>query len=345
VNRTKLLPLGAVLVTVLLWASAFVAIRHVGEQVSAGALALARLVVAGAALGAVVLVQHRRRGGPARQDRPVGPGAPAWRGASLGRGWPAWRGASLGRGWPVGRGWAQLAVCGVLWFGVYNVALNEAERRVDAGTAAMLVNVGPILIAVLAGSLLGEGFPPRLILGGAVAFAGIVVIGASTSPAAGADRWGVGLCLVAAVGYAVGVVAQKPLLTTVPALRVTWLACLVGAVCCLPFAPALVRDLGAAGPSTVAWTVYLGLMPTAVAFTTWAYALARTSAGRLGATTYLVPPVTVLLGWALLGETPPGLALAGGAVCLAGVYLSRRAPAAQPRAVASSIGADRKLAS
>jgi drug/metabolite transporter (DMT)-like permease len=220
----------------------------------------------------------------------------------------------------------MLALCGVLWFGVYNVALNEAERRVDAGTAAMLVNVGPILLAVLAGTLLGEGFPARLVTGGAVAFAGVVVIGLSASPA-GADRWGVALCLVAAVGYAVGVVAQKPLLATVPALRVTWLACLVGAACCLPFAPALVRDLGSARPSTVAWTVYLGLMPSALAFTTWAYALARTSAGRLGATTYLVPPVTVLLAWALLDEAPARLALVGGAICLAGVYLSRRAPA------------------
>ena len=42
-------------------------------------------------------------------------------------------------------------VCGVLWFGLYNVALNAAETRIDAGTAAMLVNVGPILIAIFAG--------------------------------------------------------------------------------------------------------------------------------------------------------------------------------------------------
>ncbi len=62
VRRTKSLPLVAVLVTVLAWASAFVAIRHVGHEVSAGALALARLVVAGAALGAVVLARRYRRG-------------------------------------------------------------------------------------------------------------------------------------------------------------------------------------------------------------------------------------------------------------------------------------------
>ena len=72
--------------------------------------------------------------------------------------------------------------------------------------------------------------------------------------------------------------------------------------------------------------LYLGAFPTAVGFSTWAYALARTSAGRLGATTYLVPPLALLMGWALLGETPPALAVLGGAICLAGVAVAGRAP-------------------
>jgi EamA-like transporter family len=68
------------------------------------------------------------------------------------------------------------------------------------------------------------------------------------------------------------------------------------------------------------------VFPTAVAFTTWAYALARTSAGTMGATTYLVPALTVLMSWAILGQVPGWLALAGGMLCLAGVTLSRRRP-------------------
>ena len=70
--------------------------------------------------------------------------------------------------------------------------------------------------------------------------------------------------------------------------------------------------------------VYLGLGPTSIGFVGWAYALARTDAGRLGSTTYLVPPLAVLLGWALLGEVPPLLALPGGILCLAGVAVARR---------------------
>jgi drug/metabolite transporter (DMT)-like permease len=290
-DRTK--GLLAVLVTVVLWASAFVAIRHVGHEISAGPLALGRLVIGALVLGAVLFA---RRGSGAT-------GAVA-----------AYRQPGV---------WARLVTIGVLWFGVYNVALNAAERRIDAGTASMLVNVGPIIIAVLAGIVLREGFPLPLVVGTVIAFAGVVVIGLSTSHTAGADLLGVLLCLLAAVVYAVSVVVQKPLLTRLSGLQVTWAACTIGAICCLPFAPALARETSHASAGAIGWTVYLGVMPTALAFTTWAYALARTDAGKLGVTTYLVPPIAILLGWALLGETPAGLAYVGGAICLAGVYVSR----------------------
>ena len=104
----------------------------------------------------------------------------------------------------------------------------------------------------------------------------------------------------------------------------------VGALCCLPWAGSLAAELGKAPVGSVAGLVYLGVVPTALAFSTWAYALARTDAGRLGVTTYLVPPLVVLMGWLLLDEVPPALAVVGGAVCLAGVALSRRRSRAHP---------------
>jgi drug/metabolite transporter (DMT)-like permease len=73
----------------------------------------------------------------------------------------------------------------------------------------------------------------------------------------------------------------------------------------------------------IGWTIYLGLVPTALGFATWTFALRSTSAGRMGSVLYLVPVVATVLGCALLGETPPCLAAVGGALCLAGVYLAR----------------------
>jgi drug/metabolite transporter (DMT)-like permease len=277
----------AVTITVFAWASAFVGIRVVGQAYEPGPLTLGRLLVGSLALGAGLLVTRR---------------------------WV----------WPTRREWALVALCGLSWFTVYNLALNAAEQSVDAGTTAMLVNVGPILIALFAGLWLGEGFPRWLVIGALVAFGGAVLVGAATSRAEESDLLGVVLCLVAAVTYAIGVLAQKPVLRRLPALQVTWLACTIGAVVCLPFAPGLVIESASAPAAATAGLVYLGAVPTALAFSTWAYALARMDAGRLGVSTYIVPPITILMSAVLLGELPALLAIVGGAICLAGVALSRR---------------------
>jgi drug/metabolite transporter (DMT)-like permease len=152
----------------------------------------------------------------------------------------------------------------------------------------------------------------------------VVVIGLATSEHGVAAGWGTVLCVVAAAAYSVAVFAQKPLLARVPGLSITWVACTIGAVVCLPFAPTLVDEVGRASASNVAWMVYLGVFPTAIGFLTWAYALSRTTAGRMGATTYLVPPIAILIAWVMLDETPPELAIVGGALCLAGVAIARR---------------------
>ncbi len=136
--------------------------------------------------------------------------------------------------------------------------------------------------------------------------------------------------LVAASAYAVAVVVQKPVLARVSPFQVTWIGCAAATVACLPFAPALVADAATAGAGAIGWTIYLGAAPTALGFATWAIALRRTSAGRMASLTYLIPLVAIVLGWAVLGETPPWLAIVGGVLCLAGVVLARRRGAPAP---------------
>ncbi|KQQ05342.1 MULTISPECIES: DMT family transporter [unclassified Rathayibacter] len=281
----------AIATTVLLWASAFVGIRIAGEDFGAGALTLGRIAVGSVALTIVHLVLTARR--PASTRRPL----------------------------PRGRLLALVIVWGVAWFGLYNLALNAAERHVDAGTAALIVNIAPMITAVLAGLLLGEGFPRRLLGGMLVALIGVAVIAISTSTGQ-FDAIGVALALTAAVLYGGAATLQKRLLGRIDAPTMTWIGCLAATVACLPFAPELIGDLAAAPLSSVLAVLYLGVFPTAIAFTTWGYVLARTSAGRTAATTYAVPAVVVLLSWLVLAETPPLAALIGGAIALGGVAVA-----------------------
>jgi drug/metabolite transporter (DMT)-like permease len=283
---TDVAALAAALTTVSVWGSAFVAIRDAGKTLSPGSLALGRLLVSLLVLGVAASIWRE----PLPQRRDL----------------------------------LKIAAFGVLWLGVYSFTLNAAERRVDAGTAAMLINIGPILIVIMAGIFLKEGFPRWLLAGCAVALVGCVLIGLGNSQSSPRAGLGIVLLIVAASAYATAVVIQKPVLARVSPLQVTWLGCAAGTVVCLPFAPTLVGELDNAGPTTIGWMVYLGVAPTALGFATWSYALRRMNAGRLASIAYLIPVVAILLGWALLGETPPWLAAVGGALCLAGVYLARR---------------------
>ncbi|MCU1571243.1 MAG: EamA family transporter [Naasia sp.] len=287
VERGWVVPV-AIGVTLLAWASAFVVIRGVGTALSPGALALARLLVGTLALGLF----------------------------------------TLGRRWltPTPREWLLLAGYGVLWFGCYNVALNFAELTLDAGTTSMVVNISPILLALSAALVLKERLHRWILLGAGISFAGVLLIGSASGARGLDDAVGVLAALLAAVVYTVGVLCQKPLLGRLPALQVTFLGAAIGAVACLPFAPALLREAVTAPPPALLGALYLGLVPTALGFTLWAFALQRMPAGRLGLTTYLVPPIAILLALAAFGEVPAPLAILGGVLCLAGVAVSRRRP-------------------
>ena len=277
----------AVVTTVLLWASAFVVIRSAGEVFSPGPMALLRLGAGSVVLVAIAL----------RYRRPL----------------------------PRGRALGLVIGYGLAWFAGYTVLLNWAEQHLDAGTAALLVNFAPILVAIFAGLFMAEGFPRPLVVGILIAFTGVVTIAFGGS-GGGANDWiGVVLGLFTAVLYAIGVLMQKVALRTVDAVTATWVGCVAGFLAVLPFSGVALHELAEAPASSILGVVYLGVGPTAIAFTTWAYALARTDAGKMAATTLVVPAIAILLSWIFLGEVPTLLGFVGGALCLGGVVVSRRA--------------------
>lgn len=304
---SPLLPLAAVAFTLLTWASAFVAIRHLGGTVPAGSLSLGRLLVAVLVLGAMVLLGKGRITLPTRRE------------------------------------WPLLALGGASWIGVYNLTLNAGEQRIDAGTAALLIQIGPILVALLATVFLGERLTGWVLLGIGVGFAGVLLIGRASSSGSGGDLLGVVLTVVAAFTFAIGVISQKRLLGSgMTALEMTFWFYVVGTAVCLPWSGELVGVVGDASAADLVWIAYLGVVPSALAFTTWAYALSHADAGKFAMSTFLVPFITSLIAWPLLDEVPPAMAFVGGVLCIGGVLLTRRTPrraAAPPVEPATEAGA------
>ena len=278
--------LAAIIGTVLAWSSAFVVIRAVLPVFSPGELAFLRQLVAVPLLA-------------------------VW---MIGQKWV----------WPTRREWLLIAVFGLTWFSTYIVALNTAEQTIDAGTASFVVNIGPLLIAIGAFFFLGEKLPRNLLAGALIALAGVGLIAWGTSSSDHVDLVGLLWALVATLTYAVGVLTQKPALARLSSNQVTLLGAAIALVPLFWWAPEAAAHLSTAPMDAIIGAIWLGAIPTALGFGLWGYALKRMPAGRLGVSTYVVPPLVIVESAILLGEWPHPIAIAGGAIALAGVWWSRR---------------------
>src|SRR5215216_1565204 len=273
-------PALALSATVLLWGSAFAAIRAALEHFSAAHLSILRLLVATVALCAIAAVRGVRL--PAARDLPA------------------------------------IAAVGFAGMTAYQWLLNSGEQTVAAGTASLLVNLSPVFTAIGASAWLGERMTRRRRAGVAVACAGASLI-AVAGDGALALRAGALLVVGAAVAQAAFFLAQKPLLRRYGSLELTTWAMALGALLTLPLAPGLPAAIGSAPAESLLAVAFLGVGASAVGFVTWAYACARVDVSVAAATLYAVPVVAFGAGWLWLGERPAVLAVVGGVVALAGV--------------------------
>jgi drug/metabolite transporter (DMT)-like permease len=283
-NRVTSSSFLALAATVVLWASAFPAIRVGLVGLGVAGLSFTRLAVASIALALIAPLLKVRR--PRRRDLPL------------------------------------IALCGASGMSAYQLLLNWGEVNVSAGTASLLIAIAPVFSVLLASAFLGEVLGRNTVLGSAIAIAGAAVItvaGSATHVSSGAL-----VVLAAAVVQGIYHFASKPLLKRYTGLEVACYAIWTGTLFLLPLAPGFVRALASAPPSATAAAIYLGLLPSALGFVVWGYAVARLSLAVSTAALYLVPPVALIVAFVWLGETPHPVELVGGLISIVGVLLINR---------------------
>jgi len=282
-TRANLAAVFAVAVTVLSWGSAFPLIRIGMRALGPLELASARFLVASGLV--LVWVAIRRPPLPSAADA------------------------------------LRFLICGLFGISVYNGLLNQGERTVSAGAAAFIVNIAPILTALLATVFLGERFSVWGWAGALISFAGVGLIALGQPDGL---TFGGGAILVggAALCSAVYFVIQRPLVPRYGAIACTAYTLLAGALFLAPFLPgALPRIFAANGAPLAATVVALGVFPAAIGYAAWTYALGRFGAARAANFLYLVPPIATLIGFAALGETMSALTLVGAAIAIGGVAI------------------------
>ncbi|GAB4333515.1 MAG: DMT family transporter [Dehalococcoidia bacterium] len=215
---------------------------------------------------------------------------------------------------------ALLAVLGVVNFAVPFTLFGFAEQRVTSGTAAVVNASMPFWTAILAALFVaGEGFTRSRTLGLVAGFLGVAAV-ASGDVAVddGGAVTGVLLVLLATFCYGVSAVAIRRWLMGVPALWITTLQLLFGALVVGPLALATgAYDDAAMGLAEWSSMLALGAGGSALAILLYMWLIGEVGPVRAAVVTYLPPPIGVFLGWLLLGE-PIGWGLIAGLVLVVG---------------------------
>ena len=273
---------GAVVIALLLWASAFAGIRVGLESYGPGEVALLRFGTASLALFAYATITRMKL--PKRRDLPV------------------------------------IVLAGLTGITFYHVALNYGEQTVTAGAAALIIASVPIFTAILSTAFLGERISAWGWVGIVISFAGVALISFGDEGGLGFDP-GALIVLFAALTAAVYMVISKRPLGRYGAVEFTTYAIWAGTLPMLVFLPGLLDQLPQASTESTLSVVFLGIFPGAVSYVLWSYGLARMPASILAGFLYVQPVNAIFIAWLWIGEVPTLLTLVGGAVAIAGVIL------------------------
>jgi drug/metabolite transporter (DMT)-like permease len=215
---------------------------------------------------------------------------------------------------------------GILWFALPLSMFPFAEQRVSSALTGMLNGATPIFTAIVASGL-ARSFPSRGVSAGLlVGLAGAVLVAWPNVGQGGSSLDGVLLILVALVAYGFALNIARPLQQRNGALPVVWRALAVALVLTAPLGlPDLLKAHWS--PVPLVSLLALGALGTCVAQVLVTIAAGRVGPTKASATTFLIPPVALVLGVVVRGEHVALLSVAGGAVCVAGAWLVRRAQA------------------
>ncbi len=269
-------------VTVFIWATAVLFTQYAQESFSSQAIGLLRYLSASVVL--LVFMAVKRIGPPKLRDVP------------------------------------KFLFSGGVGFAYYVTAFNLAVETLNGATSSVIVQIVPVLTAVLSCLILREKISWKGWLCIAAAFGGILVL--TLWNGVFSVKPGVLWMLSAAVALSVYNLTQRMFVRDYTPFQTTAYSILGGTVFLLVFLPRTIREIP--GASFVSWAsvLYLGILGGALAYVLWtkAFALAeRTS--DVSNFMFAMPLLTSLIGFAAKGEVPGIETVLGGILILGGMIL------------------------
>lgn len=231
---------------------------------------------------------------------------------------------ATGAPWP--RHWREVghyAVAGLLVHAIYLGGVFTAiGLGVEAGVSALIVSLQPLLVAALAGLLLGETVRPWQWIGLALGLlgAGLILL-RKISGVGGGGVAGPLLCVMALLGITAGTLYQKRYCARMDLRTGNVIQFAAAAVACAIGASLFQRWRIDWTPAFVFALAWLVLVLSVGAITLLYQLIRRGDASRVSSLFFLVPPCTALIAWPAFGETLGPVELLGMAIAVTGVAM------------------------
>ncbi len=217
------------------------------------------------------------------------------------------------------------AIIGILLQAVYLGGIYKAiDLGVEAGVAALIVGLQPVLTAFIARQFLGERLSPVQWAGIALGAIGVGLVVMRKLDAGIGDWRGVALCLVALAGISIASILQKTRATDHPMRTSTLVQFLAALAVLAPLSFAFeTREVTWSGELifTMAWLV---LVMSLGALSLLLFLIRRGAASNVASLFFLVPPTTALMAWGIFGEVLGPVEIAGVGLAASGVLMVNR---------------------
>jgi drug/metabolite transporter (DMT)-like permease len=283
----------AITLVMFIWAGNFIATKTALREMDALTLASLRLLLAALLITPVYLLQPGKR--------------------------------------PLDRGdagtFVLLALLGVVLNQVlYTVGLS----RTTVSHSAVVVGLGPIYVLLLAWMQGLELLLPRKVVGMALAFLGVSLLGAEHGfNLQSGTLLGDLLTMGGSLAFSFYIVLGKKVARRFHSVEINFYLYLAAAVLILPVAVGQAALLPWRAISWSAWAalLYAALFSSVIAYLIYFWALRQVTPSRIAAFSYLLPVIATSFGILVLGEVPTVHLLVGGTLVLVGVYLAETAAA------------------
>lgn len=227
------------------------------------------------------------------------------------------------------RAWVDVAVVGfliqVVYFGLCYVAFKSGT---SAGAVAIVVCLQPILVALIAPRFVGERISVRGWAGLALGLAGAALVIVSRQSIAAEGLFGIACAALALLGITGGTLWEKRFGVTHHPITSNLIQYATGAAFCVPMAWASESFVVTWNLEFAAVLFYLVVANSLLAMSLLLAMIRAGEVSRVSSLFYLVPPLSALFAWPLLGEVMPPLGWAGMALAAVGVALVNRPKAA-----------------